>query len=594
MGVPGFVTWLRGYCKDAMILTSLPKGARVLYIDGNCLIHPKCFEVLEFCKDIVDIGTLETIMFKRICKFIDFLIDYVSPEECYFAVDGVAPVAKINQQRKRRFRAIDDAIMRDDLKIKHKLNASTKWSNTVITPGTDFMERLHQHFMKYFDSKIKNNRRGTKYVYSSYHTSGEGEHKIFNNIRERMCAGKQAVDNDLYVIYGLDADLFFLSMASQKRNLYLLREELCFVHGKPAKHEIVDIIDDIAEEMRFVSIDITKRSYDDRVKHIISQKLAIFPPHKMLGANDDDYWNDFVFICYLLGNDFLPHLPSIDVHKSGLDIIIDCYTDIVIDTNSKLISVKRDRSLQCKQVTINNVFLAEFLRDLGDKEEEYFIEILPEQRFHKQKRRCFASDEYSRELWKIENMKFEVHDPVMLGTGSKGDWKFRYYEYYFGVSEYYQEHVDLMAKSYLEGLLWVTKYYYSDCPSWSWQYPFTHAPFISDIYRYLSKGNVDVNGFKFVQSKPLEPYIQLLSVLPPSCTSIIPKKYAHLAIDAESPIIDMFPKKVELDMVGKDMHWMCIPMLPYLDIGRILNAVGAIKLSAEDNARNRECSDFLF
>lgn len=595
MGVPGFVSWLRGYCKDAMILASLPRDARILYIDGNCLIHPKCFDVLGSFKGSADIDILEQLMFKRICNFIDFLIGYVSPQECYFAVDGVAPVAKINQQRKRRYRAVDDANMKDDLKAKHKLNPDIKWSNTVITPGTDFMERLHQHLLKYFNNKSKDNIKGIKYIYSSYHTAGEGEHKILKDIRGRLSSDNMVIKgngDDIYVIYGLDADLFFLAMASQGRNIYLLREEFHFVQGKVVKHELIDPIDDVAEEMRFVSIDIIKESYVKRIKDIIVQKINFDEEHQMNNLNEnDDYWNDFTFICYFLGNDFLPHLPSIDVHKSGLDIVIDCYTDIFIRYQSKLISVD---VLDNSKVTINNIFLIGLLKELGDREEGYFTGILPEYNYYKQKRRCFASDEYSRELWEIENMRFEVSDPIKLGEGNVNEWKFRYYEYYFGISEHYQEHVDLMAYSYLEGLSWVTKYYYNGCPSWSWQYPFTHAPFISDIYQYLKGNKVDINEILFVKSNPLTPYVQLISVLPPSCVSIMPRGYTHLIIDPNSPIIDMYPPKVELDMIGKDMYWMCIPMLPYLDIGRILDAVKNIKLPDDEEIRNREHDDFYF
>ena len=187
MGVPGFVSWLRDYFKDIMIFDSLPRDPDILYIDGNCLIHPKCFEILDSCANIESHEKLEGYMFRRITKFIDYMVEYVRPKrECYFAVDGVAPLAKINQQRKRRFRAIDDADMKDELKRKYNISSGTKWSNTVITPGTDFMERLHNYLYKYFRTKAYNCKSGVKYRYSSYHTSGEGEHKILKDIRLSM------------------------------------------------------------------------------------------------------------------------------------------------------------------------------------------------------------------------------------------------------------------------------------------------------------------------------------------------------------------------------------------------------------------------
>lgn len=594
MGVPGFVSWLREHCRDAMILTSLPKDVKILYIDGNCLIHPKCYEVLDYFKKSSDIKMIEEVMFQRICKFIDFLIDYVNPQECYFAVDGVAPIAKINQQRKRRYRSVDDANMKNNLKTKYKIDPDIKWSNTIITPGTKFMERLHQHLLKYFKNKVKKNKKkGIKYVYSSYHTPGEGEHKILKDIRKKILSSKE---DDIYVIYGLDADLFFLAMSSQKTNIYLLREEFHFIQGKVVKQELIDPINDIAEDMRYVSIDITKQCYNKIIKNIITQKVNLNERNDIINYDKDEYWNDFVFICYFLGNDFLPHFPSIDIHKFGLDMVIDSYTDIFIKLRSRLIAVNRmiNESESISEITINNIFLIELFKELADKEEYYFTKILPEHNYYKQKKRCFLSDDYSRELWEIENMRFNINDPIKLGKDNSEEWKFRYYEYYFGISEHYQEYIDTMSYTYLEGLIWVTKYYYHECPSWDWQYPFTHAPFISDVYQYLKKNKIDINKITFKKSNPLTPYVQLISVLPPSCADIMPKEYIHLVTDANSPIIDLYPVKVELDMINKDMYWMCIPMLPYLDINRIIDAVKDIKLSNKAEKRNKEFDDFYF
>lgn len=583
MGVPGFVTWLRDYCKDKMILTTLPSNCKILYIDANCLIHPKCFEILEHCKNIIDISKLENLMFKRIVKFIEFLVDYANPDECFLAVDGVAPVAKITQQQKRRFKSIDDSIMKDNLKIKHKIPLSVKWSNTVITPGTEFMERLHYYLLKHFAQKMKDPKNKTIYIYSSYHTPGEGEHKILEDIRLRL-KNDTAKEKDIYVIYGLDADLFFLAMASKKKNIYLLREEHHFFQGKVVKHELFDPIDDIVEDMRFVSIDITKECYSKRMAEIISKKM------NQDYNNNNNFCNDFVFLCYLLGNDFLPHFPSIDIHKEGLDILIDTYTDIFIKLNKNyLIQVDMNNNVE-----INNIFLLELLEQLGNKEEIFFTEIQPEYKYNRQKKKCYANDNYSRELWEIENMKVEISDPIKLGKGEKDVWKFRYYEYYFGVSEHYQKHVDLMSHMYLEGLIWVARYYYNGCESWTWQYPFTHAPFVSDVYKYMKNKNININKIKFNKAKPLPPCVQLISVLPPSCSHLMPINYSKLVTDLKSPIIDMFPKQVKIDMINKDMNWMCIPLLPYLNVERILDATKNIKLNKDEDSRNKELENFKF
>lgn len=575
MGVPGFVSWLRNRCKDTIILTNLSDKCKRFYIDGNCLFHPNFFEVLNYCKTTDSIEKIESIIFKRICNFITFLIEYVNPEICYFVVDGVAPLAKINQQRKRRYKSVDENIIKNNLKTKYNKSLGVNMSNTIITPGTEFMERLHLYLLNYFHNRPKN----IKYIYSSYHTTGEGEHKIFCDIK------KQAQNNDTYVVYGLDADLFFLAMACQKENIYLLREENQFNNNK--KHECQDIIEDVKEEMRYVSIDLTKQFYNEQITDIINKKTILGERRELSEARRRSRF-DFIFLCYFLGNDFLPHFPSIDVHKSGLDILIDCYTDILIDYNINLTCIDNRN-----QISINNIFLFELLKRLGEKEHQYFTEILPEYNYHRQRRRCYATDEYAKELWMLENMMFHVDDPINLGNGAHQDYKLRYYEHYFNISSNYSDQIDLISHMYLEGLSWVTKYYYNECPSFMWQYPYTHAPFISDIYDYISRCNIDINNICFNKTTHIKPCVQLLCVLPPSHCHILPEKYAKLITNSHSEIIDMFPNKVQIDMINKDLFWMCIPRLPYLDIDRILEATKNISLSKEENIRNMEYDDFI-
>ena len=82
-------------------------------IDANCLIHPVCFKTLDENQSVTDIDKLENKMINNILEYLDKIIAYVQPKKgIYLAIDGVAPIAKIKQQRSRRYKSIADKKLR--------------------------------------------------------------------------------------------------------------------------------------------------------------------------------------------------------------------------------------------------------------------------------------------------------------------------------------------------------------------------------------------------------------------------------------------------------------------------------------------------
>jgi 5'-3' exoribonuclease 2 len=606
MGVPGFFSWLmRNYKERKFIVQNLPQKAKILYIDSNCLFHPQCFKILDSFSSLNNLDKLENNMFRRVLNYIDYLVGHANPEIVYISVDGVAPLAKISQQRKRRFKSIEDNLAKEAIKTKHNIEFNNTWSNTKITPGTVFMEKLHNKIVTHLKEKSKKNNN-VKYIYSSYHTVGEGEHKILDDIRKRTIESNNKNKEDIYVIYGLDADLFFLSMASQKENIYLLRES-SHLDGKTQKYELFDPIDDVAEDLKYVSIDLTKACYNNQIINILKKKVDSLnkdnesKPIK-IDFENKNFINDFIFLCYLLGNDFLPHIPSIDIKKNGLDFLLDCYSEVYIKTQLNLVSLKSNHKIK-----INYIVLTEILRICSLKESYYFSKILPEHVEMHNRKKCLYDDDYNREIWELDNIKnFKVEDNVKLGVGKPEEWKYRYYSNYFArLKEYeledsksikdekYKTLVHDLCKNYFEGLEWVSKYYFEGCPSWLWQYRYTHSPFVSDLYFYLKNNFVEV---KFKKDSPLEPCVQLLSVLPPACHKELPKKFQKLVTDNSSPIKDMFPESqdIEIDYLYKDQLWECVPMIPYLNVDRIKNECSKHKLSKDEEVLNKIYDDIVF
>ncbi len=127
------------------------------------------------------------------------------------------------------------------------------------------------------------------------------------------------------------------------------------------------------------------------------------------------------------------------------------------------------------------------------------------------------------------------------------------------------------VRDYLEGLHWVLYYYHKGCPSFSWYFPHLYSPLSTDMVNlsefYSDSSNVadDEEGFKtflFESSEPFPSLAQLLSVLPPQSSSLLPKPLGELMIHPSSPIINFYPPEFTTDPNGKRQPWEAVVQIP--------------------------------
>ena len=575
MGVPGFFMWLwkkyKGtnfvFDKDHLNnkkdndLIKIIKNIDYFLIDTNCLIHPECFRILAEYNNITDQNALEEKMMNAVIQYLHKLVNYVEPKKgVYIAIDGVAPAGKIKQQRSRRFKSVHDRKMYENIKKKYKKEIPNSWNNSAISPGTEFMEKLNEKILIW----CKNQK--LEIIYSSSNTPAEGEHKLLQFIRDN----KKEKKDFKYVVYGLVADLLFLALTTGLDNVFLLREAVHLNKNKPT------------DVLNYVWIKKMKDSITDTIEDII--KIDYDLEKKLI--NKQNLINDFIFICYLLGNDFLPHLPSLNISKNGLDYLLELYVKNLVKNKYEYMI-----NLKSKEI-INQKIFNQLIDKLAEEEDNIISEM-----YSKKKKRypSNSNDPYEKELHKIENLMFKINDPIKLGSDKSELWEKRYYNHYFHTED--NELDDFkknISEQYLIGLKWVTMYYFQKCPAWKWYFPYDHPPFLKDVAKHSK--NFKFKDIKFELGKPLKPFEQLLCILPPQSAFLLPKLLRRLMENPNSSLSHLYPTDFEQDFIGKGRYWMGIPYLPSLELDLVQKIYKKYdkKIFKNDKKRNKNIKNYYF
>lgn len=534
MGVPGLaVTIYQKYKSRNVIAPYDERPVQALYLDANCLIHPVCMKVYNDNKHITNNDRLEEKMIHAVIQYMEEIINLIHPSHLvYIAIDGVAPMAKIKHQRHRRFKSVKDLEVRSNIAKKYNIELPRPWNNSAITPGTVFMKKLTKAILYHLQGKPKTDNQ-VDYIFSSCNTPSEGEHKILQHVKKNQYASK--------MIYGLDADLLYLALACNQPNICLLRETAEFQRNVNDGFSVLDI-------------DIMKSCLIEEIEHKVDMEKFI---------------QDYIFMGFFLGNDFLPSIPSINFKftketLNGHSILLECYRN-TFQGEYLLIDKKR----------MNMKFFMKFLEKLVAYEEPYFRESAQQRNFV---RPCESTEAFEQEVYRLENLMFKVPDPIELGKENVTieESKRRYYDYYHMAP-------NKAIEKYFEGIQWTLKYYFNKCPDWLWFYPYEASPFISDIYEYLKTHTIQrahfINGFKNI--KPLQ---QLLMVLPPQSKYLLPKSYQDVMT---KKLKEYYPISFEIDLVMKRKYWQGIPVVPMINPWDAIRATEDIALSKDEELRNR-------
>ncbi|KAJ2907111.1 putative 5 -3 exoribonuclease 2 [Zalerion maritima] len=322
-----------------------------LYLDMNGIVHP--------CTHPEDrpAPTNEEEMMLEVFRYTDRVVNMARPRKLLMiAVDGVAPRAKMNQQRSRRFRAAQEAQEKEAdkqelLKMLAQQNGGQlppgsaeeavkkAFDSNSITPGTPFMDTLATSLRYWCAYKFNTDPAWTslKVIISDASVPGEGEHKIMEFVRSQRSSPDHN-PNTRHVIYGLDADLIMLGLATHEPHFRVLREDVFAQQGKTRTCKICGQEGHDAQNCRGEAKEQDgekKRKQDPKpfiwlhvnvLREYLETELKV--PNLPPGIWDlERAIDDWVFLCFFVGNDFLPHLPALEIREQGIEALSKIWKD---------------------------------------------------------------------------------------------------------------------------------------------------------------------------------------------------------------------------------------------------------------------------
>lgn len=563
--------WLSGKSRHGIFLKSLQNTVvSSLSLDLNGIIHttasivyayadprnvsPRVREALVRRRSEIrsmNMNQLKLEHFSAIVNEIAKLIQEVRPlDTLVIAVDGVAPDAKLEQQRKRRYRS---AMYR----------SPTDFDTNVFTPGTQYMLELDEYISQWIPTAQGSPSR---IIYSGTRVPGEGEHKIMQFFREGQISPlTNETDSNIgsHIVYAKDADLIMLSMILPVDHIIIARESL----------------DDL------ISI--------DRLRTVIQYDMQYDPNESLITLQQFESQNviqyqllfDFVVMAYLIGNDFLPHIISLDTVDIGFQVLFDTYRRIgdTLTYNPMCSNEQSDDDLW--KINLNG--LGEFFRVLNEKEPEILTRMAA-----KKYEIPFVTLEVATTREPNGNIvldytifREEWYKKVFYARGSPNLIQFT--ESIIGTGFYLPtaDKVTKMCNEYITGLHWILRYYQSGMENinvaYAYRYPY--APLLSDLYLVIETMNSQ--GYQVVDHLPVygTPYFtplhQLLAVMPNTSSGLLPNQIQVLT-EPTSIILDNFPR---IDSVYTDAEGLSektkfkeVVLVPPFNRATIIKAVNLV------------------
>lgn len=594
MGIPSYFKHLVNSVKSIVSNEKPISHIDWLWMDFNCLIY-HCLQRPGLRTYTGTYGSEEHNMWEKellneINDYCSEVVRQVDPTKGVFiAVDGVVPMAKIKQQRMRRFKSIWLKKYGSGSDNNNGEKTSLSWDTNAITPGTEFMKKLRKSLEDL--AKHKNSKK-IKWRVSSSDESGEGEHKIISEWRTNKYSGNHAV-------YGLDADLIVLSLLTQQivgrdiiQNIVLFRERI--EGGHITRDEIGQ------EKYHWFSIDMLKDTlYNIIMGDSMGGDMSASMGGDML-IDDKTVIMQYCCLMSILGNDFLPTSLGLKIKNDGHTYLLNLIREMLVDKKLKV--VDGDGALSIEG-------LGYIFKKLSENEEKSIFRNIMRKNKNKEiierdlqksggsvpkiGEDNWVNTEFVEECLLFEYTKEDENGNLVSRKTMNNRWKNIYLKKWFppGMTP------SISATEYVKGIFWNWDYYYGRSINTQWYYPWSLPPLWSWVFSAIQMRDREAEKTcKVVEEvveevtdkiSPMKPHEissikgtrgteclsheQLAIVLPTESWHLIPKEHKHVRTFPERcPYF--FPVDFEFFSCGKQFFWECEPEIQIPTLNELRNS----------------------
>jgi 5'-3' exonuclease len=202
----------------------------------------------------------------------------------------------------------------------------------------------------------------------------------------------------------------------------------------------------------------------------------------------------YCFLCFLCGNDFLPHFPSIQIRNEGIPYLLEVFTP----------DMELLHGTQIHWSAVRKLFLK-----LAEKEKALIETNI---RWKQNQRTSAKNDEEEIQLLPLK----DIRETYLLEHPEE------YYPFLF-----HQTEEAPICKQYLRMLEWTLHYYHGTCKDYYLQYEFHLAPLFSSLLNHTPC--FEESLLETSMEPPPVPITQLLYVLPyEDYKELIPEVYKPL------------------------------------------------------------------